>query len=152
MKKSILLIWCILSATTAQPIKRIVSLSPAIDYHLMALEADSLIVGATVYSPLEEAARIGDVLTVNIESLVALRPDIVLTTPITPAGKLAMIRKLNIPLRVIDKPRSYSDLCRQFREVARAAGYKKQADSLITVYNTKVHAVRDKNRSRDRIP
>ncbi|MGM0444738.1 MAG: ABC transporter substrate-binding protein, partial [Fibrobacterota bacterium] len=33
-----------------------------------------------------------------------------------------------------------------------AAGYKKQADSLITVYNTKVHAVRDKNRSRDRIP
>lgn len=109
---------------------RIVSLSPAIDNYLASLGKTEYIVGTTSHSTVEDAQVVGDVLSLNVETVLRLQPDYILTTPITPQNKRTLLEQAGATVHVFDTPRSFSDLCRQYIAVASLVGDSLSAEKL----------------------
>lgn len=89
--------------TLAQPARRIVALAPHVTEMLFAAGGGERIVGAVNYSDYPEAAkritRVGDSRQVDLERLIALKPDlIVVWMHGSAARQIDLLRKLNIPL------------------------------------------------------
>lgn len=95
----------------ARPATRIVALAPHVTELLFAAGAGAKVVGVVAGSNFPAAAShivgVGDANAIDLERIIALRPDLVVTWPYTTSAQLAAIRKRGIPVftsnaRVID--------------------------------------------------
>jgi iron complex transport system substrate-binding protein len=95
----------------ARPAMRIVALAPHVTELLFAAGAGAKVVGVVAGSNFPAAAshivEVGDANAIDLERIIALRPDLVVTWPYTTSAQLAAIRKRGIPVftsnaRVID--------------------------------------------------
>lgn len=92
------------------PAHRIISLAPSITELVYAAGAGEYLVGVGDYSDYPEAAKslphLGDALHVDLERLLALKPDLVLVWPSgTPARVLEQVRSLGLNVQSIDAQR-----------------------------------------------
>lgn len=112
---------------------RIVSLSPGGTEMLFAAAAGAQVVATVEYSDEPSAARtvprIGDLAAIDMERLVALRPDVVVAWPAGGnAAQREKIRKLGIPIYVQQVER-LADLPGSLRRLGELAGTQAAADS-----------------------
>ncbi len=89
--------------TLPRPVRRIVSMAPHATELLFAAGAGAQVVGVDQYSDVPASVstlpRLGDNFRIDIERIIALRPDlIVLWKDGTPARQAAQLRRLGIPL------------------------------------------------------
>jgi len=89
--------------TLAAPAKRIVALAPDLVEMVFDVDAGNTLVGAVDYSDYPEAAkslpRVGDAFRVDLERLVALKPDLVLVWEGgTPQALVDKLRALKLPV------------------------------------------------------
>lgn len=88
------------TVTLAQPARRIVSLAPHATELLYAAGAGNALVGAVAHSDWPPAARavprVGDAGALDLERIVALKPDLVLAWPYTVPAQLASLQAQNI--------------------------------------------------------
>ena len=114
---------------------RIVSLSPSITYNLQQMGADSCIVGRTSFCPLPQEGNsseiVGNVLEVNLEKILALRPDIVFCMVFTQAQVQERLKDLGIEVKDFRTPKSFDEICEQAVEIGRLAGMETQAEALV---------------------
>ncbi|MFM9967281.1 MAG: cobalamin-binding protein [Burkholderiales bacterium] len=109
--------------TLAQPARRIVTLAPHIVELLFAAGAGERIVGAVEYSYFPEAAkripRIGDSAQLDLERIVALKPDLIVVWQHGNAQRqLDRLLNLGIPV-YYNEPRSLSDIARSIEQFGR---------------------------------
>lgn len=110
----------------AAPARRIVSLAPNITEVVYAAGAGDRLVGTVEFSDHPAAARqlprIGSYARVNVEAIVALKPDLVLAwdSGNPPAG-IMQLRKLGIPVFVTE-PRTLDDVARDLERYGTLAG------------------------------
>lgn len=114
-----------------KPAQRVIALAPHIVENLYRLGADSSLVGAVQYSDFPDAARqlprVGGVGSMNLEKIVALRPDlIILWGSGTPSGLRAGIERLGLTY-FIDEIRSLADLKRSFSRLGTLTGHTTEA-------------------------
>jgi iron complex transport system substrate-binding protein len=110
----------------AQPAERIVALSPHIVENAFSAGAGDKLVGAVSYSDYPDAAadipRVGSHQAWSLESVVALRPDLVL---LWGSGNgldaVVHLEQLGIPVYV-SEPRQLADIPRSIRAIGRLAG------------------------------
>jgi iron complex transport system substrate-binding protein len=119
--------------TIPRPPRRIVSLAPSVTEILFALGLDQEIVGvgdADDYPPdrLQTKERIGGVL-LNVERIVALRPELVVGMPSLQRDQLTRLRTLRLPVLAVDAS-SLSETVAQIRLLGQATGRARQADDL----------------------
>lgn len=118
------------------PPKRIVSLSPATTELVFALEAGSLLVGATDYCDYPSAAlnipRVGSgpVGTVSLETIVAKQPDMVLCKFDTHQPLIESLDRLEIPVIALG-PESLAELFEEATWLGHVLDRQQQADRLI---------------------
>lgn len=110
----------------AAPAQRIVSLAPHVTELLFAAGAGARIVGAVEFSDYPPAAleipRVGDYVEFDLETIVALRPDLVISwISGNPAGEVAALRRLGLPLFETE-PRRLEDIARTLRTFGALAG------------------------------
>ncbi|UPG85947.1 cobalamin-binding protein [Luteibacter aegosomatis] len=91
------------TVTLPAPAHRIVSLAPNITDALFAAGAGAYVVGTSRYSEHPEAARripvVSDATTIDLERIVALKPDIVLVWKSgTPAAQVEKLSRLGMPI------------------------------------------------------
>lgn len=114
---------------------RIVSLSPSITYNLQQMGADSCIVGRTSFCPPPQEGNsseiVGNVLEVNLEKILALRPDIVFCMVFTQAQVQERLKDLGIEVKDFRTPKSFDEICEQAVEIGRLAGMETQAEALV---------------------
>ena len=114
---------------------RIVSLSPSITYNLQQMGADSCIVGRTSFCPPPQEGNsseiVGNVLEVNLEKILALRPDIVFCMVFTQAQVQERLKDLGIEVKDFRTPKSFDEICEQAVEIGRLAGMETQAETLV---------------------
>lgn len=145
MKKThslpILLAFCIatllplrLAAQHAEP-ARIVSLSPSITHTLQQIGADPIVAGRTSYcpSPLEgnTSEIVGNVLDINLEKLLLLKPDIVFCMAFTKEETRRKIEQLGIRVKNFETPRSFEEICEQTIEIGKLAGMETEAREIV---------------------
>lgn len=122
--------------------QRIVSHVPSITETLFALGLDERVVGVDEYSDYPEAAKakpkVGGYFTPNVESIVALNPDLVLTDG--HVSELTRLEGLGIPLIVID-PKDIDGVLRDIELLGNITGSQKKAKDIISEMQKRIDAV-----------
>ncbi len=114
------------TVTLPQPARRILSLAPHVTELLFAAGAGGHIVGAVEYSNYPEAAksipRVGNNLQLDLERIVALRPDLIVVWLHGNAQRqLDKLLKLGIPV-FYNEPHRLGDISRSLEQFGRLAG------------------------------
>ncbi|NPA35297.1 MAG: ABC transporter substrate-binding protein [Chlorobi bacterium] len=123
---------------------RIVSLAPSITKEIEELGMSDHIVGATSYCDITKDNKdliIGDAINVNIEKVLLLKPDIVLTTPMTRKSTLDLFRENGIKVYVEGKQYSFRDICKHFKELGTQIGRRGKAMSIIGRARTHIDSI-----------
>ncbi len=126
--------------------QRIVSLAPSNTEILFALGAGSQIIGRDSFSDYPpEALQIKDVGggfgNLDVETIIALQPDLVLASPLTAAEQVQGLRDLGLTVFVLPNPLQFEDLYTNLMTVARLTGRVEQAEALITQLKQRVQSV-----------
>ena len=133
-------------AASAAPAPRIVSLAPHLTEIAYAAGAGAALVGTVEYSDYPEAARalprVGDGWRVDLERVLALRPDVVLAwssgTPRTTIERLRALR-----LRVVEVPTyRLADVPAALRSVGGLAGSRAAAEPAALRFEAEVRRLR----------
>ncbi|QYZ80412.1 ABC transporter substrate-binding protein [Methanofollis formosanus] len=131
---------------TKEPL-RIVSLAPANTEILFALGLGDRVVGVTDYCNYPEEAttkpKVGGFSTVNIERVVAAKPDLVFAALGNTEEVVTHLRKLGLTVVTLN-PDSVQGTLQDIRLVGDATGTEAEADALVTSMQTRIDAVTGK--------
>ena len=152
MRLTFLVLMLVAVAADAATPQRIVSLAPHLTELAFTAGAGDRIVATVEYSDHPEAARkiprIGDAFRVDLEQLVALRPDAVLVWESgNPAPTIERIRALHLPVVAFQTQR-LEHVATALREIGRLAGTSKIAERAASDYERRIQELRDQYRDR----
>ncbi|MDY7548704.1 cobalamin-binding protein [Glaciimonas sp. GNP009] len=141
--------------TLAQPALRVVTMAPHITELIFAAGGGSRIVGTVKYSDYPVAAksipRIGDNSLLDIERLIALKPDLLVVWRHNSADRqLEQLRKLGIPLFYSD-PRKLRDIPDSIIRLGRLLGTTGDAEKEAAALGEKIDALAFKYQKRPRV-
>jgi iron complex transport system substrate-binding protein len=130
----------------AAPFRRIISIAPSNTEILFAIGAGANLVGRSDqsdYPPQAEAVpSIGDVYAgLNLESVVALEPDLVLAADITPPEQIQALEDLGIAVFAVGNPTDFEALFDNIRLVGALTGREAEAASQASDLRARVDAV-----------
>jgi iron complex transport system substrate-binding protein len=133
--------------------QRIVSLAPHLTELAFTAGAGDRIVATVEYSDHPEAARaiprIGDAFRVDLERLLALRPDVVLVWESgNPAPMLERVRALKLPV-VSFQTQRLEHVATALREIGRIAGSSEIAERAAVDYERRIEELRERYRDRE---
>jgi iron complex transport system substrate-binding protein len=138
-----------LAAGAAPAAPRIVSLAPHLTEIAYAAGAGAALVGTVEYSDYPEAARslprVGDGWRVDLERVLALRPDVVLAwSSGTPAATIERLRALR--LRVVEVPTyRLADVPAALRSLGDLAGTRAAAEPAAVRFEAEVQRLRERH-------
>jgi iron complex transport system substrate-binding protein len=123
------------SITLANPAQRIISLSPPLTEMLFAVGAGGQMVGRDSYSDYpNEVKNISDVGWTygkyNLETVVTLKPDLVLTGEITTPELVASLENLGIKVFYLKNPLNLDEMVAMLKTVGALSGHTPEADNL----------------------
>ncbi|MEO5702174.1 MAG: cobalamin-binding protein [Casimicrobiaceae bacterium] len=114
------------------PARRIVSLAPSATEIVYAAGAGAALVGVVSSSDFPPAARsvtrVGDAHGLDLERIVALAPDLIVTWPYTVPAQLARLRERGIAIFMVD-PRDVDGIAGAVAQVGVLAGTRPVADA-----------------------
>jgi len=142
--RRIFILWLAAAASFGQTPQRIVSTAPSITELLFALGLGDRVVGVDRFSRYPAEAlrkpKIGDYANPNLETIAALRPDLVIipTNPVKLAERLGVLR-----LKVLEiDQENVTKLYDSFRVVGQVTGASAQATKLTAEVRAQLEAVR----------
>ena len=122
--------------------KQIISLAPSLTQTIFALGADDRLVGRTrfcLWPPEAQAIKsIGGPAVPEIESMMALTPDLVLATTLTPIEVVRQIEALGVPIAIF-KQESVEGTFSDMQVIGRLIGAASQADTAIQELEKRRH-------------
>lgn len=130
----------------AHPAQRIISLAPHITELLFAAGVGARIVGADAWSDYPPAARgiarIGDSSRIDLERVLALKPDLVVAWDSgNPRADIAQLRRLGVPV-FISEPRHLQDIADDLRKLGHLTGADASADMAAQAFETRLDTLR----------
>ena len=122
--------------------KRVVSLSPAVTEIMFALDAQDLLVGRTDFCVYPDEAlsipSIGGISNLNIESILTLKPDLVISGSMVGKKVTDQMDAMGVPMVcVIEKPK-FEALYDNIAAIGHLVGKEHEADSLNELLSSKV--------------
>jgi iron complex transport system substrate-binding protein len=107
---------------------RIISLTPSITQELLDLGLKENIVGATSFCDITKDNKdliVGSAVTVNVEKVLLLHPDIVFTSGLTKDKTISTLKNNGVKVIRFGKMKSFDDICDHF---IKLAGYVHKKD------------------------
>ncbi len=137
------------------PARRVVSLAPHLTELMYAAGAGGRMVGALQYSDFPPAARrlprVGSEASIELETLVALRPDLVIAWPNAGSARaIERIEALGIPV-FRSEPRSIEDIARSLEVLGRLAGTENAAAAAAGAFRARAAALARRYADRPRV-
>lgn len=135
------------SLTLEKPAGRIVSLAPSNTEILFAIGAGDAVVGVTMvddYPPeVKSRTSVGGMSaqSMNLETIVALKPDLVLATAGVQGPAIEPLERLGLAVVALDAQRP-DDVAANIRTVGRIVGRESEADGVATAFEARLAAVR----------
>lgn len=134
----------------AHPARRIVALSPHTTELLFAAGAGGRVVGVVAGSnfPLDamRIAVVGDANAVDLERIVALRPDLVVTWPYTTSAQLAAITQRGIAV-FTSNAKTIDGIAQDVERLGTLAGTDVEARRAATAFRAEISAARERARA-----
>jgi len=134
------------------PPRRIVSLVPSVTEVLYAIGAQGTLVGVTDFCDYPPEARrkphVGDMLSPNLETLVTLKPDLVVATRSGNREEtFDQLKRLGIPVYLVD-PVTVDDVLRLVSDLGDLTGHRDRAVLVDRDLERRIAAVRDRVKGR----
>ena len=127
--------------------KRIISLSQSLTKELQTLGVENEMVGCTSYcQTTRKMPIVATAVKVNVEKVVALRPDLVVANTLTPLETIQALRKMRINVVVFPKINSYTDICSQFLQLGKLVNKTPQAQQVLRMTNAKIKRLKADNK------
>lgn len=130
--------------TLAQPAQRIVSLAPDITEMLFAIGAGQQVVGVMRGSDYpaqaQQLPRVGSYAGIDLEKIIALKPDLIITWSNLFARDLAILKRMGIKVYV-NKPSFLADIPRGMRRFGCLAGTAAVANRSADLFIAKLRAL-----------
>jgi len=133
---------------------RIVSLAPSLTKNVYFLEQQHKLVGCTSYCDTAVANGkevVASAVKVNIEKVVNLKPDLVITTTMTNPETLDMLKKFNIRVETFPTAKSFDEICKQTIRLGQIIGAESNAKRIVTQSETKIKSLASSTR-KDKSP
>ncbi len=131
-------------SATGEPPHRIVSLAPSCTETLLALGVAPLLVGVSDYCPELPAAchatRVGGLENLNVEALVGLAPDLVLTVQASDDRGLAALARLGVTVRG-SNPQSIDAMLAEVEALATLVGVPERGRELTAALRARLRAL-----------
>ncbi|MCB0752747.1 MAG: ABC transporter substrate-binding protein, partial [Ignavibacteriae bacterium] len=129
-----------------EPPKRIISLAPNLTELLFELDAGNKIIGNTKYCNFPDSAKniekVGDLLTIDVEKIVSLNPDLIFIT-VEGNSKSDYEKLKDLGLKVfVSNPRSYRGIKKTLTDMSKILGKESFADSLIKGWDVRIEKVK----------
>jgi len=143
------------SVVLEAPARRVVSLSPHLTELMYAAGAGARLVGALQHSDFPPAARrlprVGSEASIDLEALVALRPDLVVAWPNAGSARaVERIAALGIPV-FRSEPRELEDIARTLETLGRLAGTEASAVAAAAAFRDRAAGIARRYASRPRV-
>ncbi len=131
---TILTIFCCPVHSETVP-QRIISLTPSITENIFTLGAQDRLIGVTAFCDYPPEARdkaiVGTLTDPNIELIVALSPDLILTAgEMIGPHNLASMKRMGLTVKVLENCRDFDDIIERFIELGRMIGEYERAVEL----------------------
>lgn len=124
---------------------RIVSTSPAVTEIMYALKAEQLLVGRTdycVYPPqAQEIPSIGGISNLNVEKIVSLNPDLVISGSMIPQKSSQQLEQMGIPIVCVIEKQRFDGLYENISKIGQLVGRTSEADSLVELMKTQLQSL-----------
>ena len=129
--------------------RRIVSLVPSVTETLFAIGAQDAVVGVTDfcnYPPdARHKARVGDMLAPNLETLVSLKPDLVVATRSGNREEtFDQLKRLGLPVYLVDEPPSLAGVLRLVGGLGQLTGRRDAAAAVAAGLEGRIASVRER--------
>lgn len=122
--------------------QRIVSFSQAVTEAIYLLHAEKKLVGISTfctYPPeTEKITKVGDLLNINVESVLAQRPDLIIVGSVVSPKTVDNFEKAGVPVYCLKEEDRLADMPRLIRSTGRLLNRDAAADSLAKVYEGKI--------------
>ena len=142
--KVILILLVITFSGYTQESKRVISLTPSITENIYLIGAQNKLVGCTSYCSLaveDGVEQIGSAVEVNVEKILTLKPDLVLTMELTKSQDVDMLRKLGIKVEVIPTPKTFDEICDQNIFIGKLVGNLNEARKVVLESKEQVNKI-----------
>jgi iron complex transport system substrate-binding protein len=114
---------------------------------LYLLGVEDRLVGVTIYCSRPPAAqekeKVGTVVEVDIEKIISLEPDLVLSTSLTNPKAKEKLERLGIRVVNFPAPGNFLELCEQFLELAKLVNREREAEEIIRQVKFDVDLIRE---------
>ncbi len=113
---------------------RIVSLAASITQNLYLIGANHEIVGCTrfcITQPEDDIAVVADAVNVNLEKIVALKPDVVVAGGLTSPKILDSLNRMGIKTTSLPQPQNFEEICRQCLTLGEISGQTEEAEAVV---------------------
>jgi iron complex transport system substrate-binding protein len=135
------------TVTLAAPATRIVSLAPHVTELLFAAGAGPRVVGVLDTSNWPEEAkaipRVGDARSLDLERIVALKPDLVVTWPYTAPSQVDALRARGVPVFTTD-PKTIEGIAVDLERLGELAGTATPAHMEAEAFRARLRALRER--------
>ncbi|MBU1044806.1 MAG: ABC transporter substrate-binding protein [Candidatus Omnitrophica bacterium] len=125
--------------------QRIVSLGSYLTEGLFLLGVGDDIVGVTTYCNRPEQAKLkekaGSIVEVNIEKVLSLKPDLILTTPLTNAKAKSKLKQMGLNVVDFEQVKDFSQICEQFIKLGKTVNKSDKAKQIVEQAQVKVKAL-----------
>ena len=132
------------TVTVPKRITRIVSLAPNLTESVFAVGAGDRLVGVTTFCNYPEQARsiakVGDTMTPNIETIIALKPDVVLVSTASQIESFMKTFDSNRIAVYVTDPKSLEDVFAEMKHFGQMFGTEEQAEKLVDSLRVRVTA------------
>lgn len=143
------------TVTLQKPALRVISMAPHITEQLFALGAGEQVVGVISHSDYPAAAKripeIGDAMQIDIERVVALRPDLLVVWQTgTPARQIEQLRKLGIPI-FMSEPQKLRDIASGMLRLGQLVGKPQVAQQVVAELRQRQDALEQQYAKRPKV-
>ena len=107
--------------------------------------AKDKLVGCTSYCTQAIAdgiEQVGSTIDINVEKILLLKPDLVLTMEMTKQQDIATLKKLGIRVKVIPTPKNFAEICEQTKQIGQLLGVEKSAARILSETERLVDSLR----------
>ncbi len=125
--------------------QRIISLAPSLTEMIYGLGLGDKLVGNTLYcdypNEAKNVTKVGDLLNVDAEKVLSLKPDIVFIT--TEGNTLESYKKLkDMKLNIfVSNPKNYEGIKKTLKDIAKIFNVSQKADSIINNWDNRINEI-----------
>ena len=132
---SVLLFFPMTSGAEQEGCRRVISLSPIITETIYMLGAQDNLLANTQYCNVPpEAAdkeKIGSVTQINVEKIISLTPDLVITSALTREKQIRILRNQGVRMMEIQNPKTFDQMCNITLEIGKVLGKNDEAREIV---------------------